>query len=101
MCTRKVNIIMVEKANLNEKGVTSNIELGIFGFILSLMSLLLFWVPFLNFILAVAGLILCHRQISKMKTGLAIAGLVLGYLTLSFILIGLFILVLFMSALSV
>jgi hypothetical protein len=52
--------------------------MGIAGFILSLLGVILFIIPFLGFILAISGLICSIMQLRRKKSGLAIAGLVLG-----------------------
>ena len=54
-----------------------NNGMGIAGFILALLSLLLCWIPFLNWILWILGLVFSIIGVTKPKKGLAIAGLVL------------------------
>jgi hypothetical protein len=61
--------------------------LGVAGFVLGLLGLLLFWVPVLGAILAILGVILGGVGISQGRksgagTGLAVAGLVCGILGL-------------------
>ena len=52
--------------------------LGIAGFVLSLVGLCFFWVPFFNAISSLIGLILSGFGMKKKPNGLAIAGLVIG-----------------------
>ena len=56
--------------------------LGIGGFVVSLCSAFLVWVPFLNLILALVGLILSAMGMKKEPKGLAIAGLVISIIFL-------------------
>lgn len=51
---------------------------GIAGFVLGLLSILLFWIWFLGGVIAILGLVFSIIQLRKKKTGLAIAGLVLS-----------------------
>ena len=55
--------------------------LGIAGFVVSLCGLVLCWVPFLNIILGVTGLILSAYGMKRLPKGLATAGLVIGIIT--------------------
>ncbi|MCR5363494.1 MAG: hypothetical protein K6E44_02870 [Bacteroidales bacterium] len=52
--------------------------LGIAGFVLSLVGICFFWVPFFNAISSLIGLILSGFGMKKKPNGLAIAGLVIG-----------------------
>lgn len=52
--------------------------LGIAGFIISLVALIFFWVPILNFILPPLGLIFSFIAVFRKPRGLAITGLVLS-----------------------
>ncbi len=52
--------------------------LGVAGFVLALLALLLFWVPFLGWILWLVGLILSAVGMARQPRGLAIAGLVVS-----------------------
>jgi|WetSurMetagenome_2_1015567.scaffolds.fasta_scaffold462935_1 hypothetical protein len=52
--------------------------LGIAGFVLALLGVILAFVPVLGFILAALGITFSIIQLTKEKTGLAIAGLILG-----------------------
>jgi len=56
--------------------------LGIAGFVLGLLSLILFLVFFISIPMAILAIIFCSVQIKKNSTGLAVAGLVLGILGL-------------------
>lgn len=61
--------------------------LGTAGFVLGLLGLVFFWIPFLGISLAILGVIMSGVGISSGKktgsgTGLAIAGLVLGLVAL-------------------
>lgn len=51
---------------------------GITGFILGLLSVILFWIPIFGFILGLCGIIFSSIQIKRRSTGLAVAGLILG-----------------------
>lgn len=52
--------------------------IGTAGFILALLAIIFCWVPVLNWILWVLGLIFSFVGVFKPKKGLAIAGLVLS-----------------------
>jgi len=52
--------------------------LGVAGFVLSMIGLVLFWVPFLDVLSALIGVILSGFGMKKRPNGLAIAGLVIG-----------------------
>lgn len=52
--------------------------LGVAGFVLSLISLALFWVPYLNFFLPILGLIFSFIGVFRKPRGLSIAGLVIS-----------------------
>ena len=56
--------------------------LGIAGFVVSLCSAFMVWVPFLNFVLALVGLILSAMGMKKEPKGLATAGLVISIIFL-------------------
>lgn len=61
--------------------------LGIAGFVLSLLGLVLFWFPFVGVVLAIIGVILSAVAMANGRkrgasTGLALAGLVLGLVAL-------------------
>lgn len=76
--------------------------LGIGGFVLALLSMFLFWVPFLGLILAVVGLILSCLGLSRSRAkgrtdGLAVAGLVIAAI---FAIVGLIYTISLISALS-
>ncbi len=51
---------------------------GIAGFVLALVALVFSWVPVLNWILWIVGLILSAIGVFKVPRGLAIAGLVIS-----------------------
>ena len=76
------NVIVVKK---------NNNGLGIAGFVLALLGLVFCWVPVLNWILWVLGLIFSLIGVFKTPRGLAIAGLALS-------LIGLIALIVFLGA---
>lgn len=52
--------------------------LGVAGFVVSLCGLVLCWVPFLDLVLGVTGLILSAFGMKRLPKGLATAGLVIG-----------------------
>ncbi len=52
--------------------------LGTAGFVLSLVALLMCWVPYLNFLLWLLGLIFSFIGVFKAPRGLAIAGLIIS-----------------------
>ena len=54
--------------------------MGVAGFVLALLGLLLCWVPILNWILWILGLVFSIIGMFKPKKGLAIAGLVISCL---------------------
>lgn len=56
--------------------------LGTAGFVLALLGVLLFWVPGLDWLLWVLGLIFSFIGVFKAPRGLAIAGLVLSFIDL-------------------
>ncbi len=53
---------------------------GLIGFIFSIVSIVLFWIPFFGAALAVTGIVLSAVGLGKQKSnrGLVIAGLVVG-----------------------
>ena len=71
--------------------------LGIAGFVVSLCAAFLVWVPILNFVLALVGLILSANGMKKQPKGLATAGLVISIIFLVVTLIC-FIIVLFAAS---
>lgn len=54
--------------------------LGTAGFILSLIGLLFFWVPIIDFILWLLGFIFSVVAVFKAPRGLAITGIVLSFI---------------------
>ena len=72
--------------------------LGIAGFVVSLCSAFMVWVPFLNFVLALVGLILSAMGMKKEPKGLATAGLVISIIFLIVSLIWVIIILLAASA---
>ena len=56
--------------------------IGIAGFVLALLGVLLFWIPVLNWILWLLGLIFSFIGVFKQPKGLAIAGLVLSFISI-------------------
>jgi hypothetical protein len=65
---------------INQAG--SRNALGTAGFVLALLGLFFFWVPVLNWILWILGLILSAVGVFKAPKGLAIAGLCISLLGL-------------------
>ncbi len=61
--------------------------LGVAGFVLALLALVFCWVPVLDFILWLLGLILSAIGMGKQPRGLAIAGLALSLLGIILIII--------------
>ena len=59
--------------------------LGIAGFVLALLGLLLGWIPVLGWILWVLGLIFSLIGIFRAPRGLAIAGLIITFIGLIFL----------------
>lgn len=61
--------------------------MGVAGFVLALLGLILCWVPILNWILWILGLVFSIIGMFKPKKGLAIAGLVISclYIILIFV----------------
>ena len=71
----------------NQQVIINNIEkkgngLGTAGFVCALLGLLLCWVPVLDWILWILGLIFSFIGVFKAPRGLAIAGLVLSFIDL-------------------
>lgn len=62
---------------INQEAKQSN-GIGTAGFVLSLVAIFLFWVPILDFILWLLGLIFSFVGVFKQPKGLAIAGLVIS-----------------------
>jgi len=54
--------------------------LGTAGFVLALIGLLLCWIPILNWILWVLGVIFSFIGVFRPRRGLAIAGLVISFI---------------------
>lgn len=52
--------------------------MGVAGFVLSLISLALFWVPYLNFFLPILGLVFSFIGVLRKPRGLSIAGLIIS-----------------------
>lgn len=61
--------------------------MGTAGFVLALIGLIFCWVPVLNWILWLLGLIFSIIGMFKPKKGLAIAGLIISFLFLIIILL--------------
>ena len=74
--------------------------LGIAGFVVSLCAAFLVWVPILNFVLALVGLILSAMGMKKQPKGLATAGLVISIIFLVVTLIYFIIVLLAASAIA-
>lgn len=66
---------------IKQENSGSNV-LGIIGFIFALLALLLCWIPFLNWILWLPGIILSFVGLFSRPKGLAIAGFVISCLAL-------------------
>ena len=68
---------------------------GIIGFILSIISALLVFMPYFGIFFSIAGIVLSGLQIRSKSTGLAIAGLTIGIIitAISVIMIGLLIVI--------
>lgn len=60
--------------------------IGTAGFVLALLAIFLFWVPVLDFILWILGLIFSFVGVFRQPKGLAIAGLVLSFIVIILIL---------------
>ncbi|MFV0538308.1 MAG: hypothetical protein ACK5M3_13210 [Dysgonomonas sp.] len=60
--------------------------IGTAGFVLALLAIFLFWVPVLDFILWILGLIFSLVGVFRQPKGLAIAGLVLSLIVIILIL---------------
>lgn len=56
--------------------------IGIAGFVLALLGVFLFWIPVINWILWLLGLIFSFIGVFKQPKGLAIAGLVLSFISI-------------------
>ncbi len=56
--------------------------MGTAGFVLSLIGLLFCWVPFLNILLWILGLVFSIIGVTRQPKGLSIAGIVLSAVTL-------------------
>lgn len=67
------NVVVVEKKG-NGLGTT--------GFVLALIALLLCWIPILNWILWILGVIFSLIGVFRPKRGLAIAGLIISFIVL-------------------
>lgn len=75
---------------INQQEKQSN-GMGVAGFVLALIALFLSWVPILNWITWILGLIFSFIGVFKKPRGLAVTGLVIS-------LIGLVIMILFIGA---
>ena len=70
--------------------------MGIAAMVCGICSLVFFWVPFVNLILAIIAVALGHVQLSNIKKlpqefdgrGMAIAGLATGYVTIGLVILG-------------
>jgi hypothetical protein len=77
--------------NFNQQPIIVNVHekkqngLGVAGFVLALLGLLLGWIPVAGWILWVLGLIFSFIGIFRAPRGLAIAGLVISCLSLIFL----------------
>lgn len=68
--------IIINQQERNTNGI------GTSGFVLSLISLVLGWIPFLGWLLWILGLIFSFVGVLKKPKGLAIAGLVISVIGL-------------------
>ena len=55
---------------------------GVAGFVLALLGLVLVWIPVLNWILWILGLIFSIIGVTKKPKGLAIAGLIISFIAI-------------------
>ena len=70
--------------------------MAIAAMVCGICSLVFFWVPFVNLILAIIAVALGHVQLSNIKKlpeefdgrGMAIAGLATGYVTIGLVILG-------------
>ncbi len=62
---------------INQQEKKSN-KLGTTGFVLALIGLVLCWIPFVNWILWILGVIFSFIGVFKRPKGLAIAGLIIS-----------------------
>ncbi len=62
-----------------------NNSLGIAGFVLALLGLLLSWIPVFGWVLWVLGVVFSFIGVFKVPRGLAIAGLVISFIGLIFL----------------
>jgi len=77
-----------ERQDLNTQGQTiivtqkenSSNGIGTAGFVLSLISLFLGWIPFIGWLLWVLGVIFSFIGVFKKPRGLAIAGLIISFI---------------------
>lgn len=72
----------MENNSPNTPVVAEKNGLGVAGFVLSLVGLVLCWVPFANFILSGIGFILSLVGVFRRPKGLAIAGIIIAAITL-------------------
>lgn len=73
--------VIVQPARESSNGI------GTAGFVLSLLTFVLGWVPVLSWILWILGLIFSAIGMSKKPRGLAIAGFIISLIDLLFILL--------------
>lgn len=71
--------IIIQQPKTNNKGVV--------GFVCSLLTVFLFWIPLLGTVLGIIGFIFSILGISKEPKGLAIAGLIISIIMLPVVLI--------------
>ena len=57
-------------------------SMGVAGFVLALIGLVLFWVPVFNWILWLLGLIFSIIGVTRKPKGLAIAGIAISFVVL-------------------
>lgn len=81
----KIIIVMAEQVIVKKSN-----GMGVAGFVLALLGVIFIWVPALNWILWLLGLIFSIIGVCRAPRGLAIAGLVLSaiYLIILFVVIG-------------
>ena len=68
----------MEKNNNVRENENSSQSKGITGFVLSLIGILAFIMPYFAILFSIAGIVLGALQLRERKTGLATAALVLG-----------------------
>ena len=79
-------------SNVNDNTTTVIVEespsngIGVAGFVIALVGLIFFWVPLVNFLLWLLGLVFSVVGVFKAPRGMAIAGLVISFIGILLIL---------------